>query len=167
MNEKPIASTLLIKELNCHGDKRHPKPFSGAFCPAPAVLYEGAVQVTVNPTRAAGEEERERKRKLESREESRGVGTVKALFCVGTWPAPGQRCSSLLPAHWPPPHPHAHSALRASIKYSFSKTSTYITSTTSMSPCWPDWTEQCVTPTEEQITICAASEGSAALAHSE
>lgn len=56
--------------------------------------------------------------------------------------SPGLRGSSLLSAHWPPPHLNAHSAL---IKYSFSKTSTYITNTTSVSPCWPDWTEQCVT----------------------
>lgn len=108
-----------------------------------------------------------RKRTLQSSWKSRRVGTVKALLCVGILPTTGQRCSSLLPAYWPPPHLNAHSALRASIKYSFSKTSTYITNTTSVSPCWPDWIEQCVTPSEEQTIIRAASKGSAALAHSE
>lgn len=73
------------------------------------------------------------------RDKSRRVGTAKALLCVGPLPAPGRgRCSSLLPAHPPPPHPIAHSALRAPIKYSFSKTGTYVTSATSVSPCWPD-----------------------------
>ncbi|KAK5850261.1 hypothetical protein PBY51_014525 [Eleginops maclovinus] len=52
--------------------------------------------------------------------------------------------TALLPAHRPPPHPNVHSALRAPIKYSFSKTSTSITSAPSVFSALTPAGEQCV-----------------------
>lgn len=77
----------------------------------------------------------------EEREEQQS-GYSKKLFSVLEHGQPLD--GSLLPAYWPPPHPSTHSAL---IKYSFSKTSTYITDTTSASLRWPHRSEQRVTTT--------------------
>lgn len=74
--------------------------------------------------------------------EEQQSGYSKKLFSVLERGQPLD--GSLLPAYWPPPHPSTHSAL---IKYSFSKTSTYITDTTSASLRWPRRSEQRVTAT--------------------
>lgn len=85
-------------------------------------------------------------------------GYSKTSPVAGMLPACGQGCSSPLSAYWPPPHLNIDSALRAPIKYSFSKTCTYITNT-SVSARWPGWQEQRFAPNAEQTIIHTASKG--------